>query len=262
LVDEIIARVEEYHIIRVRGTPASGKTTVRELVANKLFEIPDRTRPIYVFNGWHENDVRRATGWNEYLKRETGVHGDEWHTYSAYLLLDEAQQSHWDDRLWSDLFKRVGGFPSNPFIVLFSSYGSPGRGFAGYDEKHIKIPMVFAAEQQISMRPDENIEGYRPHPLQTWIPVGLLLDENEAIDVSTRFASYGMHPGVSLTADLKKELFLVSDGHVGLLVSLIGALRLVPVSIPLVIYSPGVNVHYNRKPMPLYGEISRLIRRQ
>ena len=51
LVDEIIARVQQYHIVVVRGTPASGKTTLMELVANKLLEIYGHERPIHILCG-------------------------------------------------------------------------------------------------------------------------------------------------------------------------------------------------------------------
>jgi hypothetical protein len=227
LVNEIIARVQRYHIIRVRGTPASGKTTVMQLVANKLLGKYGQTTPIYTLSGWNKNEVKEATGWNAYLKQETGVSGDKWPTYPAYLLLDEAQQSYWDDQLWADLFKAIepvlGG---SPFIILFSSYGSPGQGFVGYDEKYIATPMVFAAEQQISLRPDEyQLIEWRP-----WRPVGLLLDEDEAIDILTRYTSATIYPSPSLSADLKKGFFLISNGHVGLLTSLVRVLQDVPVS--------------------------------
>lgn len=104
----------------------------------------------------------------------------------------------------------------------------------GFDgEEHVKTPMVFGAEQQISLRPDEDIEDYGPDSLLSWRPVGLLLDENEAMDVMTRYASIIIRPSLSLTSDLKKGFFLSSDGHVGLLTSLIRVLQDVPVSIAL-----------------------------
>lgn len=129
LVDELIARIQHYHIIRVSNTLASGKTTVMDLVVNKLLEKYGQTMPIHVLLGWDKENVRGATGWSAYLKRETDVHDDKWLTYPAYLLLDEAQQSYWDGDLWADLFKRVEPGAS-PFIILFTSYGSPHRGFA------------------------------------------------------------------------------------------------------------------------------------
>jgi hypothetical protein len=237
----MIARVQYYHIIRVRGTPASGKTTVMQLVANKLFRKYGQTTPIHTFSGWNENVVKGATGWKAYLKQETGVDGNKWRTYPAYLLLDEAQQSYWDDQLWADLFKAIQPVVGSPFVILFSSYGSPNSGFTGFDEKYIKTPMVFAAEQQISLRPDESISDYLPIPIRpsesikyhTYTPVGLLLDEDEVIDIVTRYTPAIIQPSPSLSADLKKGLFLFSEGHAGLLTSLVYAIQNIPVSVLL-----------------------------
>jgi hypothetical protein len=241
LVDEIIARVQGYHIIVVRGTPASGKTTVMQLVANKLLKMHGHESPIHILYGWDKETVTGATGWIEYLRQETGVRGDDWPTHPAYLLLDEAQQSYWNDELWGALFKSIRPSVGYPFVILFSSYGSPGRGYEGFNpQKHHKTPMVFAPEQQIGLRPDESID--RDLPISIWSggstemhtcrPVGLLLEEDEAIDVLTRYASTAIQPPISLSADLKKELFLISDGHAGLLLDLVSVLKRVPVSVP------------------------------
>ena len=228
----MIARVQRYHIIRVRGTPASGKTTLMQLLANKLLEIYDHTTPIYTLLGWRKEIVHGLTGWNAYLEHETGVCGNNWPSYPAYLLLDEAQQSYWDEALWANLFKAIEPVVgASPFIVLFSSYGSPGQGFTGYDEKYTTTPMSFAAEQQISMRPYESIDDQLPISSQSFRPVGLLLDEDEAIDVVTRYALTTIQPSPSLSADLKKGFFLISEGHAGLLTSLVRVLQNVPVSL-------------------------------
>ena len=210
--------------------------------ANKLLETYGHKSPIHILYGWNKNEVQEAAGWNAYLKRETGVYGKDWRNYPAYLLLDEAQQSYWDDTLWAALFKSIRPNVGYPFVILFSSYGSPGRGYEGFDrQKHHKTPMVFAAAQQIAMRPDESIDRYLPTLIQsderiemyTIRPVGLLFDEDEAIDVLTRYASAAVQPPLSLSADLKKELFLISDGHPGLLLDLVLVLKRVPVSVPL-----------------------------
>jgi hypothetical protein len=214
---------------------------VMQLVANKLLGKYGQTIPTHTLSGWNKDVVQEATGWNAYLKRVTGVDGEHWRTYPAYLLLDEAQQSYWDDELWANLFKAIQSFVGSPFVMLFSSYGSPNSGFAGFDEQHIKTPMVFAAEQQISLRPVESIINYQTTPIwssessefHTYRPVGLLLDEDEAIDVVTRYAPGAIHPSPSLSADLKKGFFLFSEGHAGLLTSLVHALKNIPVSVPL-----------------------------
>jgi hypothetical protein len=100
-------------------------------------------------------------------------------------------------------------------------------------------PMVCAAGQQISLRSDENIEDYHSTLLLSWKPVGLLLDEDEAIEIVIRHTLAAPQLSPPLSADLKKGLFLISGGHAGLLTSLIRVLEKVPVRIPL--YS--VNVH-------------------
>lgn len=98
--------------------------------------------------------------------------------------------------------------------------------------------MTFASGQQVSLRPDESIDANQPiylggSELHTCRPVGLLLNMNEAINVVTQYTSTSMQPSLSLSEDLTIELFLISDGHAGLLVNLADMLGRVPVSIPL-----------------------------
>ena len=70
LVDELIARVKHFHI--VNGTPASGKTTLLNLMANKLL-VCDPSTPVYVISSWEEDAVRSAKGWDTYLENKTVV---------------------------------------------------------------------------------------------------------------------------------------------------------------------------------------------
>ncbi|KAL4814738.1 hypothetical protein BDW67DRAFT_176907 [Aspergillus spinulosporus] len=201
LVDELIARVKHFHIVRVNGTPASGKTTLLNLMANKLLAC-DPSTPVYVISGWKEDAVRSAKGWAAYLENIAGVDGRDWMTHCGYLLIDEAQQSYWDDELWADLFKAIEP-GSQAYIILFTSYGSPTRGFTGFDLKNM---------------PDENARW-------PWKPIGLLLDEDEANEVMERYAPVFIpNCGPILTQDLKQGLFLTSNGHVGLITSLINLL--------------------------------------
>lgn len=215
-----------FHIIRINGTPASGKTTIMNLMVNKLLEY-DSATPIYVLSGWKMESVVSANGWASYLEKQTGIHGRHWLTHRGYLLVDEAQQTYWDDELWADLFKAVEP-ASQPYIVLFMSYGSPTRGFTGFElEKYIKTPMIFGNEQQISLRPDINVTW-------PWKPIGLLLDKDEANEVVERYAPI-IIPNCSpiLTQDLKQGFFMSSNGHVGLITSLTHVLNAVPVSLVL-----------------------------
>ena len=165
-----------------------------------------------------------ASNWKRYLEQETGVHGYEWLINPAYLLLDEAQESYWDGELWAAFFKDIEqNNPKSPFVVLFASYGSPGRGNAGFNQEvYIKTPMDFHAPQMISVRPDESV-------LDFWDPVGLLLEEDEATDIMNRYEPTAGYP--FLSSELQRHLFLITGGHAGALTSLLGLLPKVPVSV-------------------------------
>ena len=78
-----------------------------------------------------------------------------------------------------------------------------------------------------------SIQSGESTELHTLRPVGLLLEEYEAIDILTQYPSVVAHPFSSLSADLIKEIFLISDGHVGFITSIIHALKKIPVSIHL-----------------------------
>lgn len=90
LVDELIARLQRYHIIRVRGTPASGKTTLMRLVANKLFEKHGKTTPIHVLTGWKYDELR--SNWESYLEKVTGVHGRKYINCIGWLHEEETKE--------------------------------------------------------------------------------------------------------------------------------------------------------------------------
>jgi hypothetical protein len=87
-------------------------------VFNELLETYGTTIPIHTLVGWDRKAVKEATGWKAYLQQETGVRGDNWLTYRAYLLLDEAQVSYWDGGLWSNLFKRIQSIEYSSILWL------------------------------------------------------------------------------------------------------------------------------------------------
>ena len=153
-----------------------------ELVINKLLEKYGNTIPVHQLFGWDRTEVTKSTGWEAYLQQKTGVRGNNWLTYKAYLLLDEAQVSYWDSELWTNLFKKIRPIVDHLFIILFSSYGSTGSGFKGFEE-HLNMPMTFSSGQQISLRPEESIDADQPiyirsvggSKLHTCRAVGLLL---------------------------------------------------------------------------------------
>ena len=230
LVNGIIDRAEMYHVILVRGTPACGKTTMMRLVANELLARYSGDIPLYVLTGWDKKQVTLAGGWNHYLSKATGIRGFSWPTSRAYILLDEAQESYWDTNLWAEFFKDISPFDTGASrVILFASYGSPDRGNAGFNpEEYCKTPMDFASGALISMRAEESLDD-ETIDYDDQNDLGLLLNDEEATDVMNRYiTAVGPLP---LSKDLMDELFLISSGHVGCLVALMGVLGRASVSI-------------------------------
>ena len=77
---------------------------------------------------------------------------------------------------------------------------------------YFKTPMVVDPNAVVSLRP-----GCLQNPALN--PVGLLITETEAIDAITLLASHYFVQDIPL--DLKNELFAVTEGHPGALVSLV-----------------------------------------
>ncbi|KAL2819013.1 hypothetical protein BDW59DRAFT_175000 [Aspergillus cavernicola] len=203
LIDELIKRVECFRIIRVNAPPASGKTTLMNLMINSF------ARKV-------RDNVGSAGGWAGYLERETGANGHCWLVYPAFLFIDDAQQSYWDGELWAAFFKSIEPAVI-PYVVLFTSYCLPNSGSPHlFEEKYVKVPMNFASEQQISLKANKITFGH------LWRPVGLLLQKDEARRLVTQYASEVVSSPVALiTRDLKSSLFQCSNGHIGVLISLV-----------------------------------------
>lgn len=194
------------------------------LLANRLFEGSADGLPIHVLTGWEEEAVKEAGDWNWYLEQQTGIRGDRWSSNKAYLLFDEAQESYWDQKLCMVFFNSTHPLPYCPFVVLFTSYGSPGRGNMGFDQKkYVKTPMTFDAEQIVPMRPVE-------FKYSRATSIGLLLEEKEAFDLMERYTSIFNYHRLHPSADLRRELLWISDGHIGCLTGLLIVLGRVPVS--------------------------------
>ena len=205
---------QKVQIIQVRGTPASGKTVLSRLVANELFR---RNEQVFYIDGWKRDDVERAGGWSEYLESRTGVNGTDWNQHRAWLLLDEAQQSYWDEDLFSGFFKSIESHDKHSaYVILFASYGSAGHALEESQGKgHFRTPMHFPPEQVIGF--EINPHGH-----------SLLLSQDEANDVVRRFMEIN---DVEFQDDLVAEMLSMSGGHSGCLVCLMRAVITCNVSI-------------------------------
>ena len=114
-------------------------------------ELVRRNEQVFYIDGWKRDDVERAGGWSRYLESRTGVKGTNWNQHRAWLLLDEAQQSCWDEDLFSGFFKSIEIHDKHSaYVILFASYGSAGHALEKSQGKgHFRTPMHFPPEQVI-----------------------------------------------------------------------------------------------------------------
>jgi energy-coupling factor transporter ATP-binding protein EcfA2 len=105
--------------LQVRGTPASGKSTLAKLLGRHIHVQEPDVRVIWI-GGWKLDDVAKCGGWYSYLKKRKGwIPGED-----TVFIFDEAQVSYKDGELWNELFKGIHDYPDRRAIV-FASYGSP-----------------------------------------------------------------------------------------------------------------------------------------
>ncbi len=119
-------------MIHIRGTPASGKSTLSLLLHHHVRNIrPDILLYWEIWNSDHKID------WTDWRYRE-----------NVLLIIDEAQGSYNDKEFWAFLVKQVADTGTGPMIALFGSYGSPTQGPGPQ-----LTPMYFAPAQRMSIRP-------------------------------------------------------------------------------------------------------------
>ncbi|KAF8422273.1 hypothetical protein EV426DRAFT_643444 [Tirmania nivea] len=213
-VRNLLSRILANHVVLVRGTPASGKSTLLRCLYWYIQNHPELAAQHRCFriNCWARDDVQSAGGWRSYILAETD--GDLDLTapdLQPYILcIDEAQTSYWDIQFWTDFIKDIAQTtPLNPVhhIVLFSSYGSLNAADTGD-----ATPPFLTPSQNVSLLPQPGEQ----------FPLGLLFDIDEFSDTLQRTIRA---KGAALLdindADMVRLLFEVTQGHPGALISIV-----------------------------------------
>lgn len=135
--------------VHVRGTPASGKSTLARLLAAHVQQLrPDL--PVY-YCTWYPQLVPNTPRFQEALNSLLGQEADAnyWKKAPLLLIIDEAQLSFTFTPLWNDLIKEIvpGG---GPHIAIFSSYSSPSGWLW---DTCTPTPVTTTEKQTISLRP-------------------------------------------------------------------------------------------------------------
>ena len=183
--------------LQVRGTPASGKSTLVRLLGRHIRDQEPDVCVIWI-GGWKLDDVAKCGGWYSFLKTRKGWIPGE----NTVFIFDEAQVSYRDVELWNELFKGIHDYPDRRAIV-FASYGSPSS--------VIDIegtPILVSPTVRVSLLPTAHGDNLPA--------VGLLFTRAEFDElVSKQYPSseYHFHPSFLDT------VFGITEGHVGAMYS-------------------------------------------
>jgi hypothetical protein len=224
---ELYKIMAQHGVVHIRGTPASGKTTLLQLFHTYLFNSHPELM-VCSLTKWRSGpttgDPDSALPIGDYLtqqleKRYTG-RGTRPDWAGVVFLLDEAQGSYWDQELWL-LLKSHSGNSHGPCFVLFTSYGSPKTKPVVFGDGSASV--TFATAQRVSLRSSPNSSG----------SVFLFLDAEEFVDLVERYLQCAPIP-FSLDSEVREYIYSLTAGHAGCLQCLLNAFQNSTVCILLV----------------------------
>ena len=163
--------------MQVRGTPASGKSTLAELLGRYITKLEKNTNVLLLY---HWPKIATNIGPTAYL-----VNHLDWDpAEETVFIFDNAEMMYSDHGLWLGLFKSAHIHPRRR-VIIFTSYGSPNKCI------HLDsgTPYDFCPMQRVNLRPVLHDDGLPP--------VGLLLTWDDFNDLTCRqFSSLGhrFHP--------------------------------------------------------------------
>ncbi|BCR86719.1 ATP-binding protein [Aspergillus chevalieri] len=227
-VSKLAAILDDMNIVHVRGTPASGKTRLSELLRDYYRK---EGRKAFLIKKWEELDSEDPWGsLIELVKKKNkeleGVsttsftvtssqskHDLSWVlTSNTVIIVDEAQTTYSDDTLWNTIFKeRLTPNVYKFKLCLFCSYGSPATG----PDQTFFTPVRLSNRQCISFTP----QGQQNSP-----PIGLFYDKEEFKDVVSRLLTFQYEERFNFDEGALEYIFALSNGHPGAVTSIVDVL--------------------------------------
>ncbi|EED14660.1 conserved hypothetical protein [Talaromyces stipitatus ATCC 10500] len=215
-VSKLAEVIDSQNIVHVRGTPASGKSTLSLLL-----------RDYYRWNGrivfwlgiWEQNlrDFGDEDPWANlarYIRRNYPRLDKKQNIFANgnVIIIDEAQTSYGDTALWNQIIKDIhGGIGYKVKLCLFCSYGSPSEGLP-YNRRDHGTPVGFGCAQRISLTPS----GELGSP-----PIGLFYNRDEFEIVVTKLCSSDPVEKYIIDNDARNYIFNFTNGHPGAVSSIV-----------------------------------------
>ncbi|RAH59593.1 hypothetical protein BO85DRAFT_467332 [Aspergillus piperis CBS 112811] len=210
-VAELIKLIDAYPVVHVRGTPASGKTTLARLLRDSL---QDQGRIVPFVHTWKRNlDELDSEPWMALAmalkQRLLPVHMPDLMSNEVVMIVDEAQMSYDDDYLWNFIIKSLIDKPDRYKLrlCLFCCYGSPSTGLEPSQGSKVFTPVTIPETQRITLTPQLCSESPK---------IGLFYTESEFNDVLCRIVRYEFsNLVVTIDEEAKRYVFSLTNGHPG-----------------------------------------------
>jgi hypothetical protein len=179
--------------LQVRGTPASGKTRLAQLLAQYIILQEPASHVIWV-GTWPLEEVKELGGYDSYLRNKKGwVEGK-----ATVFIFDEAQVSYEDSDLWISFFRSMHDYKDRRAIV-FASYGSPGSRIIMRG-----TPIQLNDSQRVTLRPIPHQDGLQP--------AGLFFTRMEFDDLISKRYPDALY---SFDSSFFDAVFDLTGGHIG-----------------------------------------------
>ncbi|EYE94524.1 crinkler effector domain-containing protein [Aspergillus ruber CBS 135680] len=212
-VSKLATILDEVNIVHVRGTPASGKTCLSELLRDyylkegRKVSLIKKWETLHYKNPW-SSLIELVEKWNEGLEDLSWVL-----TSNTVVLVDEAQVTYNDTALWNTIIKERRSLTClyNFRLCLFCSYGSPRTG----PDQTFFTPVTLFDEQRISLTPQN--QSHSPN-------IGLFYDKEEFKDVVSRLLTYKYSERFTFDEDAQDYIFALTNGHPGAVESIVNVL--------------------------------------
>jgi hypothetical protein len=126
------------HHPQATGTPGSGKTTLAYLLSDYIKEKEPETRVIFI-TAWATDRQGQRACFHELVQYEGWNIADP----QSVLIIDEAQDTYTDKKLWVGVFKTLAHemfVRMKARVILFASYGSPSMRLLEFATTPITLP--------------------------------------------------------------------------------------------------------------------------
>lgn len=219
-MSKLAAAVDSQNVIHIRGTPASGKTVLSQLLLDYYLT---NDRNVFLLETWEPLEASQSgdpwTRFGLHLQQKYPEFDTTWKSVPAntVVIIDEAQGSYRDTYFWNTIIKnRRSGQDKDIKICLFSFYGSPSTGVEEDDNKNEFTPVTFGPAQRITLTPQ--LDEDSPD-------IGLFYTEDEFREVVSLLTTNRFDEPFAIDKTAMDYMYDLTNGHPGGVTAIIDFLQ-------------------------------------